>query len=107
MESFWEGFQIEVFNWAKFRQLRADRRAKIKEENISDSINAAFPILTRPRLPHEVLLAVGGWTGSPTNLIEAYDSRADEWVSVSATIDKFGQEKPRIVFKILNFWSSL
>ena len=28
-------------------------------------------ILTRPRLPHQVLLAVGGWSGgSPTNTIE-------------------------------------
>ena len=81
----------------------------MNEENISDSIDAAFHIFTRQRLPREVLLAVGGWTDkSPTNLsIEAYDSRADQWVNVSATIEKFGQEKPRIVFKILNFWSSL
>jgi len=65
-------------------------------EFASDSIDPSFHILTRPRLPHEVLLAVGGWSGgSPTNTIEAYDSRADQWVNVTATIEKFGQERPR------------
>ena len=76
----------------------------MNEENISDSIDAAFHIFRRPRLPSEVLLAVGGWSGhSPTNIIEAYDSRADQWLNVSATIDKFGQERPRIVLRIFNF----
>ena len=70
-------------------------------EFASDSIDPSFHILTRPRLPHEVLLAVGGWSGgSPTNTIEAYDSRADQWVNVTATIEKFGQERPRIVLDI-------
>ena len=53
-------------------------------------------ILTRPRLPHQVLLAVGGWSGgSPTNTIEAYDSRADQWVNVTAQIEAFARERPR------------
>ncbi|NXN43120.1 KLH10 protein, partial [Rhinoptilus africanus] len=39
---------------------------------------------TRPRLPCAVLFAVGGWSGgSPTNAIETYDSRADQWVNVT------------------------
>ncbi|NWT42834.1 KLH10 protein, partial [Chroicocephalus maculipennis] len=41
-------------------------------------------LLTRPRLPCAVLFAVGGWSGgSPTNAIETYDSRADQWVNVT------------------------
>ncbi|XP_009892731.1 PREDICTED: kelch-like protein 10 [Charadrius vociferus] len=40
--------------------------------------------LTRPRLPYAVLFAIGGWSGgSPTNAIETYDSRADQWVNVT------------------------
>lgn len=40
--------------------------------------------LTRPRLPSEILLAIGGWSGgNPTNEIEAYDVKADRWVSVT------------------------
>ncbi|NXA17374.1 KLH10 protein, partial [Ibidorhyncha struthersii] len=40
--------------------------------------------LTRPRLPYAVLFAIGGWSGgSPTNTIETYDSRADQWVNVT------------------------
>ncbi|XP_071378173.1 kelch-like protein 10 [Centroberyx affinis] len=40
--------------------------------------------LSRPRLPHGVLLAIGGWSGgSPTNGMEAYDPRADRWVNVT------------------------
>merc|ERR1712178_467711 len=37
--------------------------------------------LSRPRVPHEVMFVVGGWSGgSPTNVIETYDTRADRWV---------------------------
>ncbi|ELT91906.1 hypothetical protein CAPTEDRAFT_143807, partial [Capitella teleta] len=33
------------------------------------------------RVPHELLLAVGGWSGrSPTSYIEVFDSRAEEWL---------------------------
>ncbi|XP_064171018.1 kelch-like protein 10 [Anguilla rostrata] len=38
----------------------------------------------RPRLPHTILLAIGGWSGSsPTNAIESYDIRANYWVNVT------------------------
>lgn len=41
------------------------------------------PELARPRVPHEILFAIGGWSGgSPTNFIETYDTRADRWVKV-------------------------
>ncbi|KAJ3583118.1 hypothetical protein NHX12_034451 [Muraenolepis orangiensis] len=46
--------------------------------------------LTRPRLPHAVLLAVGGWSGGPTNSVESYDAPTDRWVSVAV-----GGEEPR------------
>uniref|UniRef100_A0A8C5B8P0 BACK domain-containing protein n=1 Tax=Gadus morhua TaxID=8049 RepID=A0A8C5B8P0_GADMO len=40
--------------------------------------------LTRPRLPHAVLLAVGGWSGgAPTSSVESYDARANRWVGVT------------------------
>ena len=44
--------------------------------------------LARPRVPHEILFVVGGWSGgSPTNVIETYDTRADRWVMVDS-VDK-------------------
>ncbi|XP_053309579.1 kelch-like protein 10 [Spea bombifrons] len=47
--------------------------------------------LTRPRLPYCILFAIGGWSGgSPTNAIEAYDSRADRWINVTCE-----EENPR------------
>ncbi|XP_071770861.1 kelch-like protein 10 [Centroberyx gerrardi] len=47
--------------------------------------------LTRPRLPHGVVLAIGGWSGgSPTNAMEAYDPRADRWVNFTSD-----EESPR------------
>ncbi|KAM6936677.1 kelch-like protein 10 [Lycodopsis pacificus] len=40
--------------------------------------------LVRPRLPNAVLLAIGGWSANnSTNLIEAYDVRADCWIKVT------------------------
>ncbi|CAH0729985.1 unnamed protein product, partial [Brenthis ino] len=36
--------------------------------------------LARPRIPYEILFAVGGWSaGSPTSFVETYDTRADRW----------------------------
>ncbi|XP_026463308.1 kelch-like protein 10 [Ctenocephalides felis] len=41
------------------------------------------PGIALPRVPHEILFAIGGWSGgSPTNYIETYDTRADRWVRV-------------------------
>lgn len=42
------------------------------------------PEIARPRVPHEILFAIGGWSGgSPTNYIETYDTRADRWIKVT------------------------
>uniref|UniRef100_A0A667WFC7 Kelch like family member 10 n=1 Tax=Myripristis murdjan TaxID=586833 RepID=A0A667WFC7_9TELE len=47
--------------------------------------------LSRPRLPHAVMLAIGGWSGGgTTNGIEAYDPRTDHWVSVT-----YNDQRPR------------
>ncbi|XP_005740780.2 kelch-like protein 10, partial [Pundamilia nyererei] len=44
--------------------------------------------LARPRLPHSILLAIGGWSGGdPTNGIEAYDCRANRWVNVTNNLE--------------------
>lgn len=44
------------------------------------------PEIARPRVPHEILFAIGGWSGgSPTNYMETYDTRADRWVKVGKT----------------------
>ncbi|XP_052791911.1 kelch-like protein 10 [Mya arenaria] len=41
--------------------------------------------LARPRVPHELLFVVGGWSGgSPTNIVETYDTRADRWIVCEA-----------------------
>lgn len=45
-----------------------------------DQVDFTNP-LARPRVPHELLFVVGGWSGgSPTNIVETYDVRADRWI---------------------------
>lgn len=37
--------------------------------------------VSRPRIPYDVLFAIGGWSaGSPTSFVETYDNRADRWL---------------------------
>ncbi|EDX00361.2 uncharacterized protein Dyak_GE14947 [Drosophila yakuba] len=43
------------------------------------------PPLAMPRLPHEVIFAIGGWSGGTSKgCIETYDTRADRWVTINA-----------------------
>ncbi|XP_069963163.1 kelch-like protein 10 isoform X1 [Bactrocera oleae] len=43
------------------------------------------PPLAMPRLPHEVIFAIGGWSGGTSKgCIETYDTRADRWVNIPA-----------------------
>ena len=77
-------------------------------KSIPDSIDPLSHIQKQPRLPHEVLLAVGGWSGnrrtcSPTNIIEAYDSRTDKWVDISAAMKNVD---PRIVLTDVSLFLS-
>ncbi|XP_063239495.1 kelch-like protein 10 [Bacillus rossius redtenbacheri] len=49
----------------------------------TQSDDSPVPDIARPRYPHEVLLAIGGWSGgSPTTYMESYDCRADWWIPV-------------------------
>ena len=55
------------------------------------------PELARPRVPHEILFAIGGWSGgSPTNFIETYDTRADRWVKVSTGRYSYVSDKTEV-----------
>jgi hypothetical protein len=48
----------------------------------------AFPTpeIARPRIPHDILFAIGGCTGEEhTDYIETYDIRADRCIEVSCT----------------------
>jgi len=45
--------------------------------------------LSRPRVPHEVMFVIGGWSGgAPTAVCETYDTRADRWIIASSPDDK-------------------
>lgn len=54
-------------------------------ETISSTNNEIItPPLAVPRLPHEVIFAIGGWSeGAPQTIIETYDTRADRWIRVA------------------------
>lgn len=41
------------------------------------------PALAMPRIPHDVIFAIGGWSeGRPQSFIETYDTRADRWINI-------------------------
>ncbi|XP_037917054.1 kelch-like protein 10 isoform X2 [Hermetia illucens] len=45
-----------------------------------------LPLSSRPRVPYQVIMVVGGWTnGSPTDIIEIYDTKADVWLQLRFT----------------------
>jgi kelch-like protein 10 len=49
--------------------------------------------LAKPRVPHEILFVIGGWSGgSPTNMVETYDTRADRWI-ICDVIDGVGKTR--------------
>ncbi|XP_073438388.1 kelch-like protein 10 [Dendrobates tinctorius] len=46
--------------------------------------NGSSNIMSIPRLPYAILLAIGGWSGGgPTNAMESYDARADKWINLT------------------------
>ncbi|XP_063982748.1 kelch-like protein 10 [Diachasmimorpha longicaudata] len=50
----------------------------------------ATPEIARPRVPHEILFAIGGWRANKTtSAIETYDTRADRWIPL-AEMDPIG-----------------
>ncbi|XP_028255848.1 kelch-like protein 10, partial [Parambassis ranga] len=52
---------------------------------VSEVIESKDRILSRPRLPSAILLAIGGLTSSMelTNVIEAFDVRANHWLNIT------------------------
>lgn len=66
--------------------------------------NGSMNPYSRPRLPHEILVAIGGWSGgAPTNVIEAYDNRAGTWRAVTEDMD-MSDERPRAYHGVV-FWN--
>ena len=47
----------------EIRPLIRDALQVLHRLEFDQSIDQSFNVLTRPRLPHQVLLAVGGWSG--------------------------------------------
>ncbi|XP_021929393.1 kelch-like protein 10 [Zootermopsis nevadensis] len=59
-----------------------------KEENADKEF--VTPRIAYPRIPQDILFAIGGrCDGRPTDVIEAYDARADRW-SVVEGVDSIG-----------------
>lgn len=53
------------------------------------SLDVSFVV---PRLPHEVVFAMGGWLNSSAcNLMEIYDNRADRWTQLHQFDDQLGR----------------
>lgn len=49
----------------------------------------AAPILAIPRLPYDVLFAIGGWNnGIQISTMETYDNRARLWTSAIESVDR-------------------
>lgn len=45
------------------------------------------PEIARPRVPHEIIFAIGGWKNDLImDCIETYDTRADRWIPVIITL---------------------
>lgn len=41
------------------------------------------PLIAMPRLPHDVIFAIGGWScGQARAYVEVYDTRADRWITL-------------------------
>lgn len=41
------------------------------------------PEIAIPRIPHDVIFAIGGWSGGQARqYVEVYDTRADRWISL-------------------------
>lgn len=53
-------------------------------QSLSNTSNEFItPSMAVPRLPHDIIFAIGGWSeGSPQSCIETYDTRADRWIRV-------------------------
>ncbi|TKS88271.1 Kelch-like protein 10 [Collichthys lucidus] len=60
----------------------------IRRTRNNSTMSGVCNAAARPRLPDAILLAIGGWSGGdPTNVIEAYDYRADRWITVTNNLE--------------------
>uniref|UniRef100_A0A1B0CT80 BACK domain-containing protein n=1 Tax=Lutzomyia longipalpis TaxID=7200 RepID=A0A1B0CT80_LUTLO len=67
-----------------------DEWMMVTSMNIVRSALSANYKLALPRLPHEVIVTLGGWSeGSAKMEIETYDTRADRWILIGCE-DPFG-----------------
>ncbi|XP_043677312.1 kelch-like protein 10 [Vespula pensylvanica] len=88
-------FADNVLNWKLIREdetcqrtLQSAKAYLTEQDNKQNGeIDMKNP-LSRPRVPYEILFAIGGWSaGSPTSFVETYDTRADRWfLSVSTDL---------------------
>ncbi|XP_064001749.1 kelch-like protein 10 [Pogoniulus pusillus] len=66
------------------KALIIDAMTEMYQLSMSSADSELLSPLSRPRLPYSVLFAIGGWSGeSPTNAIEVYDPRVDQWVDIT------------------------
>ncbi|GFN92473.1 kelch-like protein 10 [Plakobranchus ocellatus] len=71
-----------ILNNVEVRPLIADTETFLAELDKSEEpdFDMSLPF-ARPRVPHEILFVIGGWSGGrPIKMVETYDTRADRWV---------------------------
>ncbi|CAG5134203.1 unnamed protein product [Candidula unifasciata] len=75
-----------IKNNNEVKQLISDTEAFLAELDKSEEpdFDMSLPF-ARPRVPHEILFVIGGWSGGrPIKMVETYDTRADRWVVCKA-----------------------
>ncbi|KAG8573395.1 hypothetical protein GDO81_012389 [Engystomops pustulosus] len=82
-------FNVKMNNYVKgnkkCKPIIIDALRAMFNLNTNGYSNTDLSPMSRPRLPYEVLFAVGGWSGgSPTNAIECYDARAAQWIQITS-----------------------
>ena len=96
--------EMEAKKDQKLREvIREGLKTLYNFQGLGQTVNDSSIRYNRPRLPHEVLLAIGGWSGgAPTNEIECYDSRDQSWKSVTRDMEMNG-ERPRAYHGLVFF----
>lgn len=84
---FWHFFLYNIFNLNPLfskacQQILLPVNAYLTEQELkqNNEIDVKNPI-ARPRVPYEILFAIGGWSaGSPTSFVETYDTRCAKFL---------------------------
>ncbi|XP_060518046.1 kelch-like protein 10 [Cylas formicarius] len=76
-----------IVEMARWTPIEEDTRCTIYMTDVLTILDEQFDnvnfvnYMNRPRVPYDVVFAVGGWSaGSPTNFVEIYDNRAERWL---------------------------